>query len=73
MARANRRAAIVPVLARGESAMNQQSPEHNVRPKLVVGDLAPDVSLADQTGVRVTLASLWQSRPRVLLFVRHFG
>ena len=53
--------------------MNQQSPEHNVRPKLVVGDLAPDVSLADQTGVRVTLASLWQSRPRVLLFVRHFG
>ena len=54
--------------------MNQKSPERGVTTtKLVVGDRAPVVSVADHTGTAITLASLWQPQPRVLLFVRHFG
>lgn len=41
--------------------------------RLAVGDAAPDVSLVDHDGQTIAMTSLWQSRPRVLLFVRHFG
>lgn len=40
---------------------------------IAVGIAAPDVTLADREGNEVRLASLWQEKPRVLLFVRHFG
>ena len=53
--------------------MNQNSLKYPVKTKLVVGDRAPVVSLSDHAGATVTLSSLWESQPRVLLFVRHFG
>jgi peroxiredoxin len=36
-------------------------------------DPAPDLSLATATGETIRLASLWASRPLLLVFVRHFG
>lgn len=53
--------------------MNQLASTQIVSSKLAVGDRAPDVNLFDDEGRITTLASLWSSRPRVLLFVRHFG
>ena len=35
--------------------------------------LAPDLSLTAATGEIVRLASLWATRPLLLIFVRHFG
>ena len=37
------------------------------------GDVAPDVSLKDETGAEVQLAAYWAERPIALVFVRHFG
>jgi peroxiredoxin len=53
--------------------MSQNDSKPAAKKQLVIGELAPDVSLEDQAGNAVALSSLWQSRPRVLLFVRHFG
>jgi peroxiredoxin len=53
--------------------MNENSPKRDVETNLVVGDRAPVVSIRDHEGTTIALSSLWQSRPRVLLFVRHFG
>ena len=44
-----------------------------MRPKLTLGDPAPNVVVLDDDGVEVELASLWGSRPVVLAFLRHFG
>jgi peroxiredoxin len=41
--------------------------------RLAVGDTAPEVRLVDHDGKTIAMTSLWKSRPRVLLFVRHFG
>ncbi len=38
-----------------------------------VGDRAVDVELQDEHGAEVRLSRLWQERPVVLAFVRHFG
>ena len=38
-----------------------------------VGDPAPDASLMDPSGARVSLASHWRDRPAVLVFLRYFG
>ncbi len=40
---------------------------------LKYNDPAPDVAVLDATGAPVRLASLWQGRPLVLAFTRHFG
>ena len=40
---------------------------------LTPGDAAPDVALADSDGTEISLRSLWQARPLVLLFQRHLG
>ncbi len=53
--------------------MNQNDSKQAAKTQLVIGDRAPDVSLADHAENTVALSSLWQSQPRVLLFVRHFG
>ena len=37
------------------------------------GDPAPDAALVDHDGRTVTLSSLWNGRPALLLFWRHFG
>lgn len=37
------------------------------------GEVAPDVTLTDDTGATVQLSEFWSRRPTVLLFVRHFG
>ena len=46
------------------------SQENNM---LQVGEPAPDVTLPDQDGRDVALASLWQQQPTMLVFLRHFG
>ena len=38
-----------------------------------VGREAPEATLRDQDGHEVTLASLWQAQPTMLVFLRHFG
>lgn len=38
-----------------------------------VGDPAPDLELATSEGERIRLSSLWNDRPALLLFWRHFG
>lgn len=53
--------------------MNENRPSREVEVNLVVGGHAPVVTIADHAGTSIVLSSLWQSRPRVLLFVRHFG
>jgi peroxiredoxin len=41
--------------------------------RLSPGDDAPNLTLTDDEGRSVRLSDLWQQRPLVLLFVRHFG
>jgi hypothetical protein len=38
-----------------------------------IGGRAPDGELRDEHGAPVRLCELWQDRPVVLAFVRHFG
>lgn len=40
---------------------------------LKYNDPAPDVEILDSAGAPVRLASLWQGRPLVIAFTRHFG
>lgn len=34
---------------------------------------APDATVVDRDGKPVALSSLWEHRPLVLVFLRHFG
>jgi hypothetical protein len=56
-----------------ESTVNMSAANQTPPTRLVVGDDAPDVRLVDHEGQTIAMMSLWQSQPRVLLFVRHFG
>ncbi len=38
-----------------------------------VGDPAPDATLTDTEGNKVQLSSIWEQKPVVLIFLRHFG
>ncbi len=38
-----------------------------------VGDPAPDMTLADDSGQQISLSSLWSQQSLVLLFIRHLG
>lgn len=40
---------------------------------LVLGATAPDLTITDSTGERVSLATLWAERPLLLAFLRHYG
>lgn len=40
---------------------------------LQVGDLAPDLTLLDSSGVPVQLSKLWEQGPALMLFWRHWG
>jgi AhpC/TSA family. len=42
-------------------------------PRLHVGDLAPNITLARTTGEKVTLSDLLRQGPILLVFLRHFG
>jgi cytochrome oxidase Cu insertion factor (SCO1/SenC/PrrC family) len=42
-------------------------------PLFKVGEAAPDVTLLDENGQQVRLASLWQQKPTLLTFIRHYG
>jgi len=42
-------------------------------PPVVVGALAPDVTLPDQDGAPVAFSALWARQPTVFVFLRHFG
>jgi peroxiredoxin len=44
-------------------------PDLTLRP----GDPAPDLSVTDQSGEQLALSSLWQGRPLLLAFLRHYG
>jgi hypothetical protein len=37
------------------------------------GDPAPDLTVTDAAGVQLALSSLWQERPLLLAFLRHYG
>jgi len=40
---------------------------------VVIGGLAPDVTLPDQDGAPVAFSALWARQPTVFVFLRHFG
>jgi peroxiredoxin len=42
-------------------------------PKPRVGDRAPDVTVVNRNGRKVSLAARWRRRPLVAVFLRHFG
>lgn len=42
-------------------------------PQLVAGAAAPDLTVAGPDGAPLRLSSLWDERPLVLAFLRHFG
>jgi peroxiredoxin len=42
-------------------------------PLLRAGDAAPDAMLTGPDGAALRLATLWDERPLVLAFLRHFG
>jgi peroxiredoxin len=37
------------------------------------GDPAPDVTIAGSDGTQFQLSTLWQERPLLLAFLRHYG
>lgn len=41
--------------------------------KLTVGDDAPNLTLINSAGERVSLSDIWTSKPTVITFLRHFG
>jgi peroxiredoxin len=41
--------------------------------RVEAGDVAPDITLRDESGESVVLSAYWQRQPTVLVFVRHFG
>ncbi|MEA2499570.1 MAG: hypothetical protein QOH26_1975 [Actinomycetota bacterium] len=42
-------------------------------PPVTVGSPAPDFTLPDETGADVSLSSLWEDRPALIVFWRQFG
>jgi peroxiredoxin len=48
-------------------------PKETRMSRLQIGDPAPDVTLPDHSGQRITLSEHWARRPVILLFLRHFG
>jgi cytochrome oxidase Cu insertion factor (SCO1/SenC/PrrC family) len=54
-------------------AASRPSPRKLRSNMLNVGEPAPEVTLPDQDGRAVALASLWRQQPTVLVFLRHFG
>jgi peroxiredoxin len=44
---------------------------HN--PLFKTGEAAPDITLLDENGQQIQLASLWQQKPTLLTFIRHYG
>jgi peroxiredoxin len=42
-------------------------------PPVQIGDLAPNLELADSDGVKVQLRDLWRDQPLMIIFWRHFG
>lgn len=49
--------------------MNSTNTGHQLSP----GDPAPDVTLRDAAGAPLSLPTLWQERPALLVFLRHYG
>ena len=43
------------------------------KPRLEIGDPAPDITLSDVHGAPVQLADFWSGGPTLLTFLRHFG
>jgi peroxiredoxin len=54
-------------------AYEYHDPAGQAEPLVGVGDPAPDVTVEDAAGQPVRLASFWQHRPVVLVFIRHLG
>ena len=48
-------------------------PKETRMSRLQIGDIAPDVTLPDQSGKQIRLSDRWIERPLVLEFLRHFG
>ncbi len=41
--------------------------------KLKVGEAAPDLQVVNADGETINLSSVWNDKPAVLTFLRHFG
>jgi len=58
--------------AQGDEELSEGEATASASP-LVVGGLAPDVTLPDQDGAPVAFSALWARQPTVFVFLRHFG
>ena len=62
----------IKAFASGRSSIEQPAPTKTPKP-LKFNDPAPDLEIATGTGERIRLSSLWQEKPLLLVFTRHFG
>jgi putative ABC transport system ATP-binding protein len=60
-------------LAAGKSSVEPTRPREEIKRQLNFNDLAPDPSVLLATGESIQLSSLWQDKPLLLVFTRHFG
>jgi len=53
--------------------LTQQKPINKLNPRVAIAQPAPDVTVINSEGQTIDLSSVWQDKPVVLSFLRHFG
>lgn len=51
----------------------KQKPLSKLNPRVAINQLAPDLEVINSDGETLNLSSVWQDKPVVLTFLRHFG
>jgi peroxiredoxin len=46
---------------------------NKLNPRVAINQLAPDLEVINSDGETINLSSVWQAKPVVLTFLRHFG
>lgn len=62
----------IKAFASGRSSTEQPAPTKTIK-QLKFNDPAPDLEITTGTGERIRLSSLWEEKPLLLVFTRHFG
>lgn len=62
----------IQAFASGRSSTEQPAPTKTIK-QLKFNDPAPDLEITTGTGERIRLSSLWEEKPLLLVFTRHFG
>lgn len=62
----------IQAFASARSSTEQPAPTKTIK-QLKFNDPAPDLEITTGTGERIRLSSLWEEKPLLLVFTRHFG